>query len=495
MVELRASDMASGNGRSASARLVADWWDGDRRRGGGTGSCSGPATSGSPLPAPPGGRCSATCSIVGASVVTLLAALVAVPNCRSLTGPGWCCNMLRLWNDLVVPCWFSLTVGPDTDIFCDDASCKGGGGGTYWEGWVWAELSSCGMGMTVVPSFTVSTTLGVISGLAPYMFTEDTGEGMAAGWFKGPAWRPALWLACGCSVAWARGMKGGTCTKSAKETSIGVPDLGKVGASGSIGGGFCNPFNCHLPHSGYMSLTTAPSITSLAGYIILALRFSARALQKSPHNLPLAVRISAGKSSWIANDVPFRNFDRPNTACLALKSRNPAMIGLGRQGWPLEVTPLRGRPSRWTRWNTMVWSCWVFSCNLCAMKSNNICSHCSSVSLGISGIFMKIKLLRLARASKSTTRNSAFVARSFSMAIWTLMSSTTLFVLRNCWVKVSTTDILSMRKFSFSESDMFLTSSDEAAAYVVAFPSVPWAVPPVLLLCRFAFLLNAMFTR
>ena len=128
MVELRASDMASGNGRSTSAKLVADWWDGDRRRGGSTGSCSGPATSGSPLPAPPGGRCSATCSIVGASVVTLLAALVAVRNCRSLTGPGCCCNMLRHWNDLVVPCWFSLTVGPDTDIFCDDARCKGGGG-------------------------------------------------------------------------------------------------------------------------------------------------------------------------------------------------------------------------------------------------------------------------------------------------------------------------------------------------------------------------------
>ena len=167
MVELRASDMASGNGRSTSAKLVADWRDGDRR-GGGTGSCTGTATSGSPLPAPPGGRCSATCSIVGASVVTLLAALVAVPNCRSLTGPGCCCNMLRHWNGLVVPCWFSLTAGPDTDIFCDDASCKGGGEGTYWEGWVWAELSSCGMGITVVPSSTVSTTFGVISGLAPY---------------------------------------------------------------------------------------------------------------------------------------------------------------------------------------------------------------------------------------------------------------------------------------------------------------------------------------
>ena len=155
MVELRASNMASGNGRSTSAKLVADWWDGDRRRGG---SCPGPATTGSPLPAPPGRRCSATCSIVGASVVTLLGALVAVPNRRSPTGPGCCCNMFRHWNDLVVPCWFSLTVGPDTDIFCDDASCKGGGGGggIYWEGWVWAELSSCGMGMTVVPSFTVS---------------------------------------------------------------------------------------------------------------------------------------------------------------------------------------------------------------------------------------------------------------------------------------------------------------------------------------------------
>ena len=211
MVELRASDMASGNGRSTSAKFVADWWDGDWRWGGGTGSCPGPATTGSPLPVPPGGPCSVTCSIVGASVVTLLGALVAVPNCRSLTGPGCCCNMFRHWNDLVVPCWFSLTVGPDTDIYCDDASCKVGGGETYWEGWIWAELSSCGMGMTVVPSFTVSTTLGVISRLAPYMFTEDTGEGIAAGWFKGPACRPAtmdMWLACGCSVAWARGMKG-----------------------------------------------------------------------------------------------------------------------------------------------------------------------------------------------------------------------------------------------------------------------------------------------
>ena len=180
------------------------------------------------------------------------------------------------------------------------------------------------------------------------MFTEDTREGVAAGWFKRPACRPAtrdMWLSCGCSVAWPR-------TKSAKETSIGVPDLGKVGASGSIGGGFWNPFNCHLPHSGNMSFATAPSITSLAGYIIFALRFSMCALQKSPHSLPLAVRMSAGKSSWIAKDVPFRNFDLPNTACLALKSRNPAMIGLGRQGWPLGVTPLQGRLSRWTRWNT-----------------------------------------------------------------------------------------------------------------------------------------------
>ena len=60
MVELRTSDMASGNGRSTSEKLVADWWDGDRRRGGGTGSWPGPATSGSPLPVPHGGRCSAT---------------------------------------------------------------------------------------------------------------------------------------------------------------------------------------------------------------------------------------------------------------------------------------------------------------------------------------------------------------------------------------------------------------------------------------------------
>ena len=115
------------------------------------------------------------------------------------------------------------------------------------------------------------------------------GPGGQAGGGPGGRAVPAWGLAGGG----ARGTKGGTLTNSAKETSMGIPERGNLGASGSIGGGFWYSDSVHLFHAWNISFTTVPSI-NFAGYTILAFRFSDRALQKSPHNFPLADRISAG---------------------------------------------------------------------------------------------------------------------------------------------------------------------------------------------------------
>ena len=94
-----------------------------------------------------------------------------------------------------------------------------------------------------------------------------------------------------------------------------------------------------------------------------------------------------------------------------------------------------------------------------------------------SGMFMKMKLVRLARASNSNTRKSALVAQSLSIVTKTFKCP------QLCWFSGITTckltDILLIWKCRYSESARLLMSRPVATAFDdVTFTLMPWAVPP-----------------